>query len=163
MFFGRDDAVGDVIKRLEYLEMTPDGNLLALIGPSGSGKSSLVKAGVLPRLGDRGDVLIIGPFEPGNFPMDRLVAALKTAAPGVNVSLDAASLEADGLSRLVGRMLDESPANRRALVVIDQVEYLGSVEAKERDTFVGVLDDAVSTGSKLTLLLVARQDRLEEV
>ena len=163
VFFGRDDAVGDVIKRLEYLEMTPDGNLLALIGPSGSGKSSLVKAGVLPRLGDRGDVLIIGPFEPGNFPMDRLVAALKTAAPGVNVSLDAASLEADGLSRLVGRMLDESPANRRALVVIDQVEYLGSVEAKERDTFVAVLDDAVSTGSKLTLLLVARQDRLEEV
>ena len=50
VFFGRDEAVGDVIKRLEDLEMTSHGNLLALIGPSGSGKSSLVKAGVLPRL-----------------------------------------------------------------------------------------------------------------
>jgi len=33
VFFGRDEAVGDVIKRLEDLEMTANGNLLALIGP----------------------------------------------------------------------------------------------------------------------------------
>ena len=163
VFFGRDGAVGDVIKRLEDLEMTSHGNLLALIGPSGSGKSSLVKAGVLPRLADRGGVLIVGPFEPGNFPTDRLVAALTTAAPGVNASLDAAALQADGLSRVVGRMLDAAPECRRALVVIDQVEYLGTADVKERDAFLGVLDGAMTAGSKLTLLLIARQDRLEDV
>ncbi len=163
VFFGRDEAVGDVIKRLEDLEMTSHGNLLALIGPSGSGKSSLVKAGVLPRLADRGGMLIVGPFEPGNFPTDRLVAALRTAAPEVNTSLDAATLRADGLSRVVGRMLDAAPECRRAVVVIDQVEYLGTAEASERDAFLAVLDAAMAPGSKVTLLLVARQDRLEDV
>ena len=163
VFFGRDEAVGDVIKRVEDLEMTSHGNLLALIGPSGSGKSSLVKAGVLPRLADRGGVLIVGPFEPGNFPTDRLVAALRTAAPGVNTSLDAATLQADGLSRVVARMLDAAPDCRRALIVIDQVEYLGTADAQERDAFLGVLDGAMAAGSNVTLLLIARQDRLEDV
>ena len=163
VFFGRDEAVGDVIKRLEDLEMTSHGNLLALIGPSGSGKSSLVKAGVLPRLADRGGVLIVGPFEPGNFPTDRLVAALTTAAPNVNPSLDAATLHSDGLSRVVARMLDAVPECRRALIVIDQVEYLGTADATERDAFLAVLDGAMTAGSRITLLLIARQDRLEDV
>ena len=163
VFFGRDGAVGDVIKRLEDLEMTSDGNLLVLIGPSGSGKSSLVKAGVLPRLANRGGVLTVGPFEPGIFPTDRLVAALRIAAPGVNASLDNATLQTDGLSRVVGRMLDASPGCRRALVVIDQVEYLGTADAQERDQFLRVLDGVMTAGSNVTLLLVARQDRLEDV
>ena len=81
----------------------------------------------------------------------------------MNTSLDAATLQADGLSRVVGRMLDAAPDCRRALVVIDQVEYLGTADAKERDDFLAVLDGAMTAGSKVTLLLIARQDRLEDV
>lgn len=47
-FFGRDTEIDELLERL-----TP-GSITAVTGPSGSGKSSLVLAGVLPRLIDRG-------------------------------------------------------------------------------------------------------------
>ena len=49
--FGRDDEVAGIVKVLEQAEKTPDGRtLLILKGKSGSGKSSLAKAGVAGKL-----------------------------------------------------------------------------------------------------------------
>ena len=76
-------------------------NLTAAIGPD-------------PLLVDRGELLIVGPFEPDNFPTDRLVAALEAAAPDVASAVDAASLRSDGLVRTVGRMLDGGAGHRRS-------------------------------------------------
>ena len=163
VFFGRDGAIDDVVRRLDELELTNDGSLLALVGPSGSGKSSLVKAGVLPRLTDRGDVLLIGPFEPGNYPTDRLLAALRSAGPAVLATLTAEQLRTDGLARTVARLLDERPDARRAVITIDQFEYLGSASEAERATFLELVDAAVAPGSKLTVILIARQDQLETI
>ena len=47
-FFGRSAMIQRVLDRLQ--EPVVENNFLAVIGPSGSGKSSLVKAGVLPAL-----------------------------------------------------------------------------------------------------------------
>ena len=46
LFFGRDQESDDISRRLRQQ------NFLLVVGPSGSGKSSLVSAGVLPRLAD---------------------------------------------------------------------------------------------------------------
>ncbi|MEO1261075.1 MAG: caspase family protein [Bacteroidota bacterium] len=46
LFFGREKAVKEVVRRLEEV------NILFITGPSGSGKSSLVRAGVIPALRD---------------------------------------------------------------------------------------------------------------
>jgi hypothetical protein len=48
IFFGRDKEIRDLIERLK----NPANRFLAVIGASGSGKSSLVAAGLTPRLGD---------------------------------------------------------------------------------------------------------------
>ena len=48
-FFGRDDVVADVLSRLRS-----GLRLVTLLGPSGSGKSSVLAAGVVPRLGELG-------------------------------------------------------------------------------------------------------------
>jgi hypothetical protein len=54
-FFGRDSAVDDVLGRLANCASRADGaGLLVLSGVSGAGKTSLLQAGVLPRLRQRG-------------------------------------------------------------------------------------------------------------
>ena len=60
-FFGRQALTTDLISRAEALRAT--GGLLVLTGPSGSGKSSLLRAGLIPSL-PAGTVLLTMPAEP---------------------------------------------------------------------------------------------------
>jgi tetratricopeptide (TPR) repeat protein len=58
VFFGRSQAVGEIIQRLQDSERaegtgTPHAHLLLILGMSGNGKTSLVRAGLLPFLADR--------------------------------------------------------------------------------------------------------------
>ena len=56
LFFGRDDDIDAVLARCG------PGLVVSVVGPSGSGKSSLVRAGIAPRLRERGrDVRVITP------------------------------------------------------------------------------------------------------
>ena len=65
-FFGREDDVAACLRRLR------DANVLTVIGPSGMGKSSLVRAGVVASLSrSRTPVLVT---TPGVHPMDSIVA-----------------------------------------------------------------------------------------
>ncbi|MGR2753721.1 nSTAND1 domain-containing NTPase [Agromyces arachidis] len=60
MFFGRDPDIRTILARIR------PGAVVTLVGPSGSGKSSVLRAGVVPRLRDQGRrVVIITPDEPG--------------------------------------------------------------------------------------------------
>lgn len=63
-FFGRDEEVAACLRRLR------EGGVLAVVGPSGSGKSSLVRAGVLPAVRREGRPLAV--MTPGPHPADTL-------------------------------------------------------------------------------------------
>jgi WD40 repeat protein/energy-coupling factor transporter ATP-binding protein EcfA2 len=69
-FFGRD---GDVQRMLERLK---ESRFLAVLGPSGSGKSSLVRAGLLPALRKPGSTRAPIILRPGAQPLVDLAAAL---------------------------------------------------------------------------------------
>jgi DNA-binding SARP family transcriptional activator/WD40 repeat protein len=65
-FFGRDSDVESCLQRLSAV------GILAVIGPSGSGKSSLVRAGVAAKLQVAGRRVVV--LNPGAHPMDALTA-----------------------------------------------------------------------------------------
>jgi hypothetical protein len=150
VFFGRDVAIEAVVERLGALALRPQAFLL-LLGASGYGKSSLVRAGVVPRLkGDgEGSWTVLPPFTPGDQPFKELERAVLNAG-GV---FDAA----DPLSSL--RELQRQ-RNTRLLVVIDQFEELLSAgpnddgQADEAELFQTFLRNLLSV-PKAGLLVLA--------
>ena len=67
LFFGRADEIAEVVDRLRRR------GCVALVGPSGSGKSSLLAAGVVPDLRRRGWTVVV--TRPGRRPLEALEAA----------------------------------------------------------------------------------------
>src|SRR5215212_8166178 len=79
LFFGRDGQSNELLRRLQ------ESRFLALVGLSGSGKSSLVRAGLLPAL--YGGMMAsvesdwrVAIFRPGNNPIGNMAEALITQA-----------------------------------------------------------------------------------
>ena len=73
VFFGRED---ESRAGVELLERGAPG-LIMVLGASGSGKSSLVRAGILPRLRRQPDHwLVVDPFRPGHDPFSELAESL---------------------------------------------------------------------------------------
>jgi WD40 repeat protein len=89
VFFGREE---ESQAGIELLERGAPG-LIMVLGASGSGKSSLVRAGMLPRLRSRGDDwLIVDPFRPGRGPLaemtESLVQSFRRYAPDYPVTAE---------------------------------------------------------------------------
>jgi hypothetical protein len=82
VFFGREAEVRELLDRLNL----PQGNFILVSGDAGSGKSSLVDAGLLPRLSAQGltggrcvKIFRMLPSQ-GNDPYDALLRALHSEA-----------------------------------------------------------------------------------
>ncbi|MEJ2513503.1 MAG: hypothetical protein P8Y72_18130, partial [Anaerolineales bacterium] len=77
-YYGREELIDTLLARMA--EESPYGRFLAVIGPSGSGKSSLVKAGLIPALWCGGlpdsESWFIADMLPGSRPIDELEVAL---------------------------------------------------------------------------------------
>ena len=82
IYFGREDEIHRVIEMFTRMRRQGGRRLLVIVGSSGSGKSSLVRAGVLPRLDkDRSRCIVIGPFRPGSDPVSELARAVSSKFP----------------------------------------------------------------------------------
>ena len=118
--FGRNDVVANIIERLEQGQ-----RLVTLVGPSGSGKSSVLRAGVMPKLrkGKGMTPWVVAQMVPGAHPYAELEAALLHSLPDTPASLGQ-QLEADeaAIVRAVLRILPQGRS--RLLLVIDQFEEL---------------------------------------
>ena len=143
LFFGRDEHCDELLARLGRHR------LVAVVGASGSGKSSLVRAGLLPAL-QRGYLPAAGSswqiavFRPGGSPLANLTDALIGAS---TAEASAAGVNRDGITRLLAssslglvaaaeRLL--GGAGGSLLLVVDQFEEIfrfrdlsGSREAEE--------------------------------
>jgi WD40 repeat protein len=140
VFFGRAREVADLERRLRLRPASPAEAFLTVIGSSGSGKSSLVRAGLLPKLHRaRTEWLVVDPLVPGARPVDGLARALTSTAKrdGLDWAWREVSVAplADRLWDLVlARGLAEADA--KVLLFIDQLEELLRVDAGERERFV---------------------------
>jgi WD40 repeat protein/class 3 adenylate cyclase len=157
-FFGREELVEQLVKRLSQTRF------LAVVGPSGSGKSSAVRAGLLPAI-RRGAIPAsegwrITDMFPGAHPLDGLEAALLRAAPDPPASLmDQLERDEHGLHRAVLRLL---PSDGSELVlVIDQFEEVFTLVEDEavRAHFLGSLEAAANDPrSRLRVVATLRAD-----
>lgn len=143
-FFGREADVERLIRAIGVH------GLVAVVGPSGSGKSSLVRAGLIPALRS-GSVpgserWLFADLYPGSHPFDELAVALLRVAvdPPANL-VEAVTVDARGLARVVKQIL---PGDSELLLVIDQFEELFSLtsDAATRqmflDSLVALTEDA---------------------
>ena len=183
-FFGRENLINDLYARLTKL-LEVEGNqprLLPVYGPSGSGKSSLLRAGLIPRLAREQSAKLVEPrvllLTPGPYPLEALARALarfatEDIAPVAKTDEFAEVLSGgctDGLRRIV----DALPTLKepKLILVIDQFEelYIAPAAPKEaeifeaeRDRFIATLLDATNEHRGRILALVAmRSDFLDE-
>ncbi|KYG04346.1 protein kinase [Sorangium cellulosum] len=174
-FFGRAEDVARMVTRLRSQP------LLAIVGASGVGKSSLVRAGIVPALKRSGggwESLIL---RPGREPMAALAELL--GHPSLLTRGGSERPEPSGGDASRGRMLVErlraepgylgaelrawaARKQRRVVLFVDQFEelYTLSCDAGERAAFLsclgGVADDA---SSPLRVILSMRSDFIERV
>jgi WD40 repeat protein len=158
-FFGRE---GDVARLVEMLRR---GRFVAVIGPSGSGKSSIVHAGLLPAV-RRGGVAGGESWRrldltPGEKPLDALAAQLSTL-PGAGAP-SAADLAADesALDAALAGALDGRPEDETVLVVVDQLEEAFTLcqDAGARAAFLsGLVYAATVPGGRAAVVVAMRAD-----
>jgi hypothetical protein len=184
IFFGRDFHTDALIERLH------NHRLVAVVGASGSGKSSLVRAGLLPAL-RTGLLTTAGPnwciakMRPGTGPREALVQALDKAfrevlgegATGANEAVtDGAALIRSRLSGdaplalpdLAARLLPREQ-DTNLLILVDQFEEIfryrkrGAAERAETEAFVDLLLEAVTQRRvPVYVVLTMRSDFLGE-
>ncbi|MFD7135692.1 trypsin-like peptidase domain-containing protein [Streptomyces sp. NPDC059894] len=143
VFHGRV-AESDAVARMVAAE-----RWTAIVGPSGSGKSSLARAGVVPRLRPDGTSVIVLRPSAGSTPTAGLaLELLSLLEPGLSETdrldrvptLTRVLVRERGLADVVPRLLKRQ-GSRRLLVVIDQFEELLAREAAAVDDLAGVLFD----------------------
>ncbi|MBY5163475.1 BTAD domain-containing putative transcriptional regulator [Salsipaludibacter albus] len=154
-FFGRDAEVQALVDRLARH------GIVAVVGPSGVGKSSLVRAGLLPAL-DRGaipdaDTWLPVVMTPTAAPAKALWAELAEARPGVDegVVREAVVGSEDGLHDAAGLVLADAPSTARVLLVVDQFEELFTLGTADRaEAFVGLLTAATARLDRRVVVVV---------
>ncbi|HWC13574.1 MAG TPA: AAA family ATPase [Actinomycetota bacterium] len=159
-FFGREALTEQLLDRLA--EKIPSARLLAVVGPSGSGKSSVVRAGLVPAL--RAGALPgwtrarVAVMIPGLHPMKELAAALRRVPGADQDDLEDLSLDPADLGRVVERAL---PPRSKLVLVIDQFEELFTlVEDEElRTSFLEALYEmVVQPKGRLAVVITLRAD-----
>ncbi|MBB5076671.1 serine protease [Nonomuraea endophytica] len=156
-FFGRSDEV-DRISRLVV-----ERPVVTVTGPSGVGKSSIIQAGVIPRL----QGLAVAHFRPGQgrSPLHALALALSRGDPADRLTRAdelARHLERGAMPELVRSVLDQLGASRLILVV-DQLEEVLSAPAEQRTAFARALLHAERPNSALGVLAALRTDYLTPI
>ncbi|MFQ3556669.1 WD40 repeat domain-containing protein [Streptomyces gramineus] len=161
VYFGREAQAAELARRLHLAASCPADRFLLLTGASGSGKSSLVKAGVLPRLRRR-RWTIVPAFSPGANPLGALAASLAVAGGGrepVGTVLRRLRQGPDGLIAEVSRL--RGGRFRRVLLVIDQFEELVTLAGeREQAQFLEALHACLRQEPAVRVLATCRVDLL---
>ncbi|WP_254173986.1 nSTAND1 domain-containing NTPase [Planktothrix pseudagardhii] len=158
LFFGRSGLTQ------KLYEFVTSSTLTVVLGASGSGKSSLVKAGLIPKLRELKDSntwFILPPFRPGESPFKALNNALALVnQPAIAPDHDASSLGLLTPGENLSHWFTEHPQGK-LLLVVDQFEELITLchNESERQQFLEALAGAIATyPNQLHVVLTLRSD-----
>jgi WD40 repeat protein/energy-coupling factor transporter ATP-binding protein EcfA2 len=165
LFFGREGQSRSVLSSLE------SNNFVAVIGASGSGKSSLIYCGVIPalRAGSEEKWAAVS-ARPGTSPIRNLVEAIADKYEGKVAEDDYRQL-IDGSVSIHKWIRGILPGGKRLLLIIDQFEEIFRYrstratdhEQEEVDRFVELIYSACTDGSNIVnVVLTMRSDFIGE-
>jgi DNA-binding SARP family transcriptional activator/outer membrane protein assembly factor BamB/energy-coupling factor transporter ATP-binding protein EcfA2 len=145
-FFGRASTVAALAAEVDRHPF------VLVVGASGSGKSSLVRAGLIPRLRNRGSIAVVA--VPGDDPVRQLDDALDqvTLPPSATADRETATARVSALAETMGAPV---------VIVIDQIEELWTASSVERRTeLLAELASVVDSGHARVIATV-RADMLD--
>jgi WD40 repeat protein/class 3 adenylate cyclase len=157
-FFGRETLTQHLVERLASTRF------LAVVGPSGSGKSSLVRAGLVPEL-RRGALPAserwqVAQMFPGAYPLEELEAALlRVAVAGPPSLMELLQDGERGLLRALKRILPDDGSE--LVLVVDQLEEVFTLvdDESQRVHFLALVERAVGDPhSRLRVVTTLRAD-----
>jgi WD40 repeat protein len=184
IFFGRQQEIMAGVELLRILRRERDTSMMVVIGASGSGKSSLVRAGIIPKVKrDPEGWIVLTPFRPGQQPFRelaiRIVDAYREYSVNKEVSdvigkLDLSPIDLcleiiDELRKLTGK------SDGALLITIDQFEELLDLGGKKSDLtsesnesasdafldFLQIILNSKTLSGKLLILGTLRSDYLD--
>jgi len=150
VFFGRHGEVEDLTELLRSAGDPGDRRVVVLTRPSGCGKSSLVRAGLIPAIADEPGWWTLPAVLPGVDPIAAITRGItgESRRLGLNWQLPQilARLDIGDVRDVLDELLVEAPGQpERLLIVIDQLEELLTLTAgTDRQRFVGVLRAALA-------------------
>ena len=171
IYFGRDDDVRRLIERLNARRAQGGARMVVVLGASGSGKSSLLRAGVLPRLKrDKRNWIVLPPFRPQLHPMEELG---QTVAIALGSSADwrhwRDAFASDDLSHVLSDLARDlrsahSSNEAQILITVDQSEELfGAAEKSGAAQFLRVLNAMQDERLPFLVAMTLRSDYLGEL
>ena len=170
-FYGRETVTQQLVAALKTK------HLVAVVGASGSGKSSVVFAGLIPQLKrDRSHHWQIVSFRPGNNPLESLAMAMPAAGIALHQGLktrerlqelefEVGLRESDRTLQNFLESLHTAAPKSHLVLIADQFEELYTLcqDSEERQIFLDHLLKAVKTVPNFTLVLTLRADFFSEV
>jgi WD40 repeat protein len=155
-FFGREALIDELVRRLQVQKV------LVVGGPSGSGKSSAVRAGLIPALNSGAllgsDGWQVALFTPGRDPMAELHFQVAKTLPSGRAAISLDELVArPTMARHLGAT---NGSGRTLLLCIDQFEELFTLaSAAQRGTFIAALSAMTDPAdSKVRIVIAVRAD-----
>jgi formylglycine-generating enzyme required for sulfatase activity len=192
LFYGRSREIAHTLEELRKMRAERDLRPLVILGASGAGKSSLLKAGIIPRLRREAPAwLPLRAFRPGADPLlnfaealsrsyadfgkveahgvirDRLFEAWSNAERGANGDLSDAGLAATARVLVAeGEKLRAAAGRPGAsiLIGVDQAEEIARAEGRSADALADYLRVALAmTESSWQLAFTIRTDSFPEL